>query len=272
MAVAAKATSEQSAAASAKTSPSTARQFRDQGAGASGMDRPINVNDQERWVSGLGGGVLTLYGLRRGGWGGLLFALAGGGLLYRGITGHCDVYAALGLNTAQPRSQTASVHQGEGIKVEKSVTINQPAERLFQYWRNFENLPQIMQHLEAVQVLNEQRSHWRAKAPAGMTVEWDAEIITEEPNRLLGWRSVGDAQIPNAGSVRFDPLPNDRGTIVKVALSYEPPGGKLGAWLAKLFGEEPEQQVADDLRRFKQMMEAGEVATVKGQPSGKTSG
>lgn len=231
----------------------------------------INVNQQERWLSGLSGSALVWYGLRHGGWSGLLLAAAGGGLLYRGLTGHCELYAALGVNSsAEQRPRSASVQHGAGIKIEKSVTINQPAERLFQFWRDFENLPRFMQHLEAVERLDEQRSHWRAKAPAGMTVEWDAEIITEEPNRLIGWRSVGDSQINNAGSVRFESLPNDRGTLVKVALSYEPPGGIVGSWLAKLFGEEPEIQVEDDLRRFKQMMEAGEIATVSGQPTGQS--
>ena len=230
--------------------------------------RPLNVGQQERWLSSLGGGVLTLYGLRRGGFGGLLLAAAGGGLLYRGLSGHCDLYAALGINTTEPQPRSASVHHGAGIKLEKSVTINQPAEQLFQFWRNFENLPRFMQHLEAVQVLDERRSRWQAKAPAGTQVEWEAEIITEEPNRLLGWRSVGDSQIANAGSVRFEPLANGRGTVVKVALSYEPPGGQLGAWLAKLFGEEPEIQVEEDLRRFKQMAEAGEITTVSGQSAG----
>lgn len=235
---------------------------------ASFDQRPINVNEQERWLSGLGGGVLAVYGLRHGGLSGLLLAAAGGGLLYRGLSGHCDLYAALGINTAAQRPPSASVQHGAGIKVEKSVTINQPAEQLFQFWRNFENLPRFMQHLEAVQVLDEHRSRWQAKAPAGTQVEWEAEIITEEPNRLIGWRSVGDSQIANAGSVRFEPLANGRGTVVKVALSYEPPGGKLGAWLARLFGEEPEIQVEEDLRRFKQIMEAGEITTTSGQSAG----
>jgi uncharacterized membrane protein len=234
--------------------------------------RLINVDQQERWLSGLSGGALAVYGLRRGGWSGWLMAFAGGSLIYRGVTGHCDVYGALGINTVAQdggeRPPKASVRHGEGIKIEKSVTINQPAEQLFRFWRNFENLPQIMQHLEAVQIIDERRSRWQAKAPAGTTVEWEAEIITEEPNRLIGWRSVGDSAVANAGSVRFEPLPNGRGTVVKVALSYEPPGGLVGSWLAKLFGEEPEQQVEDDLRNFKQMMEAGEIATVAGQPSG----
>lgn len=231
--------------------------------------RITNVSERERWFSGFAGGALAVYGLQQGGLSGLLFAVAGGGLLYRGATGHCDVYQALDINTAGRRPANGSVREGQGIKVEKSVTINQPAEKLFQFWRNFQNLPRFMDHLEAVQVLDNKRSHWQAKAPAGTTVEWDAEIINEEPNQLISWRSLENAQIANAGSVRFESAPQQRGTIVKVTLSYEPPGGKLGQWIAKLFGEEPSIQVEEDLRRFKQLMETGELVTVEGQPSGR---
>lgn len=234
-------------------------------------DRQINLNDTERWVSGLAGGALAFYGLKHGGWTGLLIAFAGGSLIYRGATGHCDIYAALGLNSAEGKSPGASVQHGQGLKIEKSVTINKPAHELYQFWRNFENLPRLMTHLESVRRIDDRRSHWVAKAPAGMTVEWDAEIINEKANELIAWRSLAGAQIPNAGSVRFEQAPNGRGTQVKVALNYEPPAGKLGSLLAKLFGAEPEQQVAEDLRHFKQFMEAGEMPTTAGQPSGRSA-
>jgi uncharacterized membrane protein len=154
--------------------------------------------------------------------------------------------------------------------VKKVITINRPAEELYAFWRNFENLPQFMEHLVTVKGGAEnQRSRWVAKAPAGKTVEWDAEIINERPNQLIAWRSLPGSDVENAGSVRFEPCTDGRGTLVKVEFEYSPPGGALGAKVAKIFGEAPEQQVADDLRRFKQLMETGEVATIKGQPAGR---
>ena len=166
-----------------------------------------------------------------------------------------------------------------GVHVRKIITIGRPAEDLYRFWRDFENLPRFMRHLEAVQVMDERRSHWKAKAPLGRTVEWDAEVTEDRPNERLAWRSLEGADVPNHGSVTFEPAPGGRGTTVKVDLRYEPPGGAIGATVAKLFGEEPGQQVQEDLRAFKQLMETGEVvqseASVKGggpaqPPSGKT--
>jgi uncharacterized membrane protein len=232
-------------------------------------NRHVNISDKERWFSTIAGGGLAIYGLSRGGWEGLLLGIASGGLIYRGVTGYCSVYEALDFNTAGDRRTRAGVKHGEGIKFERTVTINRPAEELYRFWRNFENLPRFMRHLESVRVIDDRRSHWVARAPAEMMVEWDAEIINEKENELIAWRSLDDAQIPNAGSVRFEKAPNGSGTKVKVALKYDPPGGQVGALIAKLFGEEPEQQVEEDLRRFKQIMEAGEIPTVEGQPSGR---
>ncbi len=159
----------------------------------------------------------------------------------------------------------------EGIEVKESVTINKPAQELYDFWRNFENLPQFMKHLESVTVQGDKRSHWKAKAPAGMTVEWDAEITDEQPGEMIAWRSLEKAQVPNRGSVRFKPASGDRGTEVHVEMVYNPPAGKLGAAVAKLFREEPNQQVSGDLRRFKALMEAGEIPTTEGQPHGQRS-
>lgn len=154
------------------------------------------------------------------------------------------------------------------MDVKAAITVYRPAEEIYRYWHDFENLPRFMKHLEAVQVTAEGRSHWQATAPAGATVEWDAEIVDDRPNELISWRSLPGSTVDNAGTVRFSPAPGDRGTEIRVALSYDPPGGALGAIVAKLFGEEPGQQVHDDLRRFKQIMETGEItqsdASVKG--------
>ncbi|HEX8565661.1 MAG TPA: SRPBCC family protein [Pyrinomonadaceae bacterium] len=235
-----------------------------------GKQSQINVGETERIVSGIGGGLLTAYGLTRGDLIGVGIALLGGSLVYRSATGHCSVYGAAGINTAAKENMT-SVKASSSVRVDEALTINAPVEEIYNFWRNFENLPQFMYHLESVTKLDEMRSHWKAKAPLGMTVEWDAEIISETPNELISWRSVEGTDVSNAGSVRFLPSTGGRGTVVKVELRYEPPAGKLGAAVAWLTGEEPSVQIRDDLRRFKQLMETGEIPTIEGQPAGRAS-
>jgi uncharacterized membrane protein len=233
----------------------------------------VNVGQTERWASALAGGALAIYGLTRRTWGGFVLALVGGTLIYRGSTGHCYMYDALGVNTTGTASDNplVSVPANRGIKVEKSVAINKSPEELYSFWRNFENLPRFMNHLESVKRTGEGRSHWVAKAPAGKTVEWDAEIYNEKENELIAWRSLEGADVDNAGSVRFEPATDGRGTIVKVTLKYDPPGGVLGSFVAKLFGEEPSQQIEEDLQRFKQVMETGTTPTTEGQSSGRSA-
>jgi uncharacterized membrane protein len=153
---------------------------------------------------------------------------------------------------------------GRSNRVNKSIIINSSPEELYQFWHDFENLPRFMHHLESVRVTGEGRSHWVATAPAGTTVEWDAEITEDRPNELIAWRSLEGADVYNRGSVRFERAPGGRGTIVHVEIDYNPPGGRLGAAVAKLFGEEPELQVGSDLRRFKQVIETGEVVRSEG--------
>ncbi len=144
------------------------------------------------------------------------------------------------------------------VDVKTAVTVNKAPDELYRYWHDFAHLPQFMDHLESVQVVSAQRSHWKAKAPAGTTVEWDADIVDDRPNEVIAWRSVEGAAVRNEGSVRFTPAPGGRGTEVRVEMRYDVPGGALGATIAKLFGEEPGQQARDDLRCFKQVMETGE--------------
>ena len=156
------------------------------------------------------------------------------------------------------------------IQVEKTVTIDRPAEELYSYWRDLTNLPNFMGHLKSVTKKNEAGtvSHWVANAPLDLNVEWDAEIIKDEPNHLIAWNALGNADIDNCGFVRFQPATGDRGTQVKVVLEYQPPGGALTNAIAKLFGESPQEQIGDELNRFKQLMETGEIATTEGQPQG----
>jgi len=242
----------------------------------------VNVGRVERWLSMAAGGALAAYALKRRQVPGGAAAIAGAALLYRGATGHCDVYQALGINRSDARnsgrygtgviadrgSDTRTQLGGNrGIHVEESVTINRPLGDLYRFWRDFENLPRFMNHLESVAMRDEGVSHWVAKGPAGTRVEWDARIINEVQNKVIGWQSLEGSTISTAGSVNFDQDP--RGTRVTVHLQYNPPGGRLGASVAKLFGEEPNQTIREDLRRFKQLMETGEIPTTQGQPSGR---
>lgn len=191
--------------------------------------------------------------------GGAALAVAGGALLAKRLAGK---------NPDIDHSPSASVGHNEGVRVEKTVTINKPADALYRFWRNFENLPQFMEHVESVTVESDTRSLWTVTAPAGKRVSWEAKIINDIPNELIAWQTThGD--VANAGSVRFRSAPGGKGTEVTVNLEYAPPAGKVGQAVAKVFGEEPTQQVQDDLRRFKQVMEAGEVPTTTGQPQGK---
>jgi uncharacterized membrane protein len=222
-----------------------------------------NVGTIERWGSVISGAVLATYGLKRRSLGGVTLALLGGGLMYRGMTGDCQLYQALGISTARDSGATSV------IEVEKAVTIDKPAEELYRFWRHLENLPRFMLHLQSVQSTDSRQSHWVARAPLGTTAEWDAEITEERDNELIAWRSLEGAHLPNQGWVRFQRAPGGRGTEVRVMLAYRPPLGKLGATIAKLFGEEPNQQLEEDLRRLKCLMEAGEIPTIEGQPSGR---
>lgn len=174
-----------------------------------------------------------------------------------------DVYCAQQLSqqaSQEPRRRAAQEgDQRAGVPVVESVTIAKSPEEVFSFWRRFENLPSFMKHLEAVRTDGDRRSHWIAKAPAGRRVEWEAEITHEVPGQLISWQSLEGSDVENSGTVRFERATGGRGTVVKVELRYKPPAGALGAFVAKMFGEEPGQQVADDLRSLKQILEIGEV-------------
>jgi uncharacterized membrane protein len=229
----------------------------------------VNVGEQERIISAAAGGALAGFGLGRGSIPGLLLVVVGGGLVYRGLSGHCSAYEMLGLDTAgHEQGARPSEYFERGIHLEEAVTINKPPSELYEFWRNFENLPRFMHNLESVQLHDELRSHWVAKGPAGKRVEWEAEIINEVPGELIAWKTLGDSDVHSAGSVRFVSSRSGRGTEVKVVMDYLPPGGRFGRVIAFLLGRDPAQQIKNDLRRFKQLMETGEIADVKGQPAG----
>lgn len=233
---------------------------------ASGAARPVNVGHGERLLSLAGGTLLALQGLSRGRLSGMLLTAFGLGLVYRGSTGYCAAYDALGIKSAE-RSPMTGVPAQQGFRVEESITIQRSPEELFSYWRNFENLPELMPDLVKVEEQSDGRSHWVAKGPFG-NVEWDAEIITERPNELISWRSVEGSQVDTAGSVHFEAAPGDRGTRVRVNLKYNPPGGKVGATLAWLMGRDAQQEIRNSLRAFKRKIEMGELLTNEGQPRG----
>ncbi len=208
------------------------------------MERPtlrrVNVGTTERRVSLATGFAMLSYLVRKrpNVMVGLPLGLEAGYLLYRGATGHCVIYQMMDIDRSEDGHQ--------GIKVERAVTVNRPRDELFRIWRNFENLPRFMTHLQRVAVDelgDDKRSHWVAKAPLGREIEWDSEITEERENEY----------------------------IVKVSMQYHPPAGSMGAAVAKLFGEEPDQQVREDLRHFKQIMETGEIPSVEGQPSGRNT-
>lgn len=218
----------------------------------------INLTTDERWGSIFLGTASLLAALRAHSPFRVLLALNGGYLVYRAVTGNSPLYQLLGV-----RAKENAVH------VRHTFTINRPLEEVYAFWRNFENLPRFMYHLESVTSLDERRSHWMVKAPLGQSVEWDAEITEERENEVIAWESLPGAMIQNWGMVRFKQAPPGRGTEVIVELSYEPPAGSLGAAVATLLGKGPAHQVQEDIRRFKQMMETGEVPTTTGQPSGR---
>lgn len=223
-----------------------------------------NLHTAERWASVIGGGVLAATGVRKGR-SGALRVLAGAALIRRGLTGRCQVYRALGVRMAP---SDAAIPYELGIRARASVTIRQPREKVYQFWRQLENLPIFMRHLVSVEPKGGTNSHWTAQGPGNRAVEWDAEIINEVPNEVIGWKSLPGSDVDCAGSVRFTDAPGGRGTEVRVELQYNPPAGMVGAYIARLFGREPEQEIEADLNRLKQYLEGGEIATTEGQPQG----
>jgi uncharacterized membrane protein len=212
----------------------------------------VNVRDSERVASAMAGGALAFYGLRDA-TSRFSAVLAGGYLLYRGLSGRCSIYQSLGINTEEAAARPTHI--------EHTITIGADQATIYRLWRDFANLPRFMRHLKEVRVIDDTHSQWVARGPVGSQVAWDAEILLERENELIAWRSLPDAQIVNAGSVRFTPAAGERGTEVRVVLEYMPPAGALGQTAARLLGEEPAQQVMDDLRRLKMIIEAGEIAT-----------
>lgn len=164
--------------------------------------------------------------------------------------------------------RTGGVKSGEGVKFEKAITINRPVEEVYNFWRNFENLPRCMKHLHSVAEKGETISHWAIKPVENFMLEWDAELIESRANEIIAWKSLPASDVDSAGSVWFRPAVGNRGTVVKVALKYSPPGGKFAAKVAKFFGADAKAVIEDDLYRLKSLLETGEIPTTEGQPRG----
>ena len=229
-----------------------------------------NLGPIERWTSAAAGAGLLAYGVKKRSPRAGLMALLGGDLFYRGATGYSILYHLLGRPPFQPKpGRSASIPYRQGIRVDKAITIDKPCEELYQFWRNFENFPRVIKHLRSVTRISDRLSHWVAEGCSGKSAEWDAEIVNEEPGQRIGWRSLPGSEFDTAGSVHFKPAPGGRGTEVLIELKYNPTAGALGAAVAKLLGEDPAREIGDDLRRLKQLMETGEIATTAGQPSGR---
>jgi uncharacterized membrane protein len=227
--------------------------------------RRASDSNSINWLPVIGGGLLAGMGLGRGRDDGLLMTLLGGGLVYWGLSRGISALPSIPGTSLAPDGDSS-------VRIEKVVTINRTADELYAAWRDVESLPRIMSHLESVTRTDDGLTHWVANAPLGRTVEWDAEIINDEAGRVISWRSVEGSQIENVGAVHFHEAPGGRGTELRVRIEYNPPAGAVGATVAKLLGEEPGQQVADDLRRFKAIMETGEFPTVEGQTRGGSRG
>src|SRR5687768_1706429 len=179
-----------------------------------------------------------------------------------------DVLASKG-HSRNSRNGSAEGAMEQDLQVKKTVIIDRAPQELYNFWRNFENLPRVMYHLDSVRVIDPKRSHWVAKAPGGTQVEWDAELIEDVPNERIAWRSIPGSDVDNHGVVRFERAPGGRGTMVTVELRYNPPAGGVGAVVAKLFRKDPAAEIQDSLRYFKQLMETGIVVTTKGQSAGR---
>jgi uncharacterized membrane protein len=215
----------------------------------------------------LGTALLALALSQRRARGAFAFGLLGAYLSWRGATGHCALYEALDTGTADDEEDerlAAGAH--DDVSIEAAATIARPPDEVYAFVRRLENAPRFMAFIEAVQVKDAQRSRWVARTPTGQTLEWEAEIIEDRPGELIAWRSDPGAPVHHAGAVRFRPAPGGRGTEVRLDVEYDPPGAAVGRTIARLFGSATEYRAAEDLRRLKQLLEAGETATTRGQP------
>lgn len=232
----------------------------------------VNVNQEERAPSAVLGAALLLLGLGRRSLGGTAVALAGGGLLYRGLRGHCHLYDALGINTAQPAANQQTGASTDAPEVARSITVDKPAEELYRLWREPETLSRIMGDFAEATQAGEDRQHWTVRMPRGRSLAWDSQVVEDRPGEFLRWQSLEGTSLPNEGSVRFGPAPGNRGTQVMFRMRFDPPGGAIGKWAVKLLGMAPRALATKALYRFKNLAETGEIPTLKRNPAARDGG
>lgn len=220
-----------------------------------------SLSQLQSWAALGAGAALLVYGAKRRSLAGLGLTIAGTPFLYRGIRGRWPELANRAAARYGSDDTRAALAGDRGMHVREAVQLEKPVAEVFRFWRRLENLPRFMEHLESVTEGVDGRSHWIARGPAGVRVQWDAEIINESENQVIGWRSLPGSDVVSAGSVNFDSIRGDS-TQVTVHLQYEAPAGRAGEVAATLLGRSPSQTIREDLRRFKQLLEAGEIARV----------
>ncbi len=230
-----------------------------------------NIGQIERVLSIAGGSALAIYGIARRNAGGAGLALLGGELIRRGAMGHSYLYQFLDLTThIESPSTVTSLPDNKGLRIKRSMTIQLPASELYAFWRNVENSPLYMHTIKSVKAIDDTHSHWVAKVPVGdVPIEWNSEITEDVKDSLIAWRIIGQSPMGSGGQVRFEKAAGDKGTVVTSEIEYPIFGGTLGAEVGKIFGHLPEQVVRENLRQFKQLMESGEIPTLREQPVGK---
>jgi len=167
------------------------------------------------------------------------------------------------MSLTQQFSTHVSVPPDEGVRVDRSITIERPISYVYSFWRHLPNLPYFMRHLESVTMQDELHSHWVLKTICGNLLEWDAEVIEQRENEMISWRSAPGADVDNAGSVWFTQVPGGKGTLVRVELKYVPPAGKAGVFFAKILGEDADSEIEEDLQRLKAVLEKGQMPATK---------
>ena len=233
-----------------------------------------NMEDIRRWVSGLGGAALLYYGLRQQNLSRWPLAALGASLLYQGVSGNNQLdYVPIVNDTMEDMGRTGSMpsrlteHEPNQLRVRKSLTINRPASELYAYWRKLENLPNFMKHVKSVTDLGDGQSHWVANVVRDIEMEWDARTTVDRPDEMIAWETMPDSMIQHRGYVKF--IPVSKGTEVSVSMEYDPPGAAVGALAGRAVRFIAEQQVKEEIRNFKRLMETGELPTTEGQPSGR---
>lgn len=222
----------------------------------------VNISDMERIFSASGGAIIAILGMTRRSLGGLALTTVGSMLLHRGLSGYCSVYDAL-------ESGTDRADEDRRVQISEIMTINRPRAEIYGRWRDFERLPRFMHHIESIEQIDDKHSRWRARLPkTSGTLSWEAEITQDQPNARIAWRSLPGADIENSGEVSFQTAPANRGTEIRIVIDYRPPAGPLGRAVAGLINPGFSRIIRDDIRRFKALMETGEIPTIDGQPTG----